>query len=93
MTESAVLGVQLLDEGLQIAYMKEGDAKANGLVFQRSVFVPSGSDYDDELEAVAETLRALLADVLEDEEAVEALPQRPEADEPDESLFTFGEEV
>lgn len=78
-TEPQVIGVSLTDGGIELAYMQLADIRQNGLAWQHRVFVPDGSDYDDEIEAVTDALQALLVDVLEDEKT--ALPVEVPHDE------------
>lgn len=69
-----LVGVQLLAEGVELIYaILPRDVRKNGLMWQHSVLVPRGSDYDLEIEAVEEALSALLEDVLEDEATAESV--------------------
>ena len=52
------------------------DARANGVIHNHTLYVPAGIDYDDELAAVTDAVKALLDDVLED------LPLLPPAGRP-----------
>lgn len=44
----------------------ESDVREKGIILNHTLFVPSGQDYDDELQGVVDAVGALLADVLED---------------------------
>lgn len=44
----------------------EKDVREKGIILNHTLFIPSGQDYDDELQAVVDAVGALLADVLED---------------------------
>lgn len=84
-TEPTVIGVSLTDNGIELAYMQLADIRQNGLQWQHRVFVPDGSDYDDEIETITDALQALLVDVLEDEKSAPAvLLVEDEEDEDDE---------
>ncbi len=75
------------DGGLAITYGRlRRDVRKNGLMWQHTVVVPAGSDYDDELEAVGEALQSLLEDVLEDQKTAEEidLTEPEEEDDDDE---------
>ena len=53
--------------GLALEYTEPAqDIRTNGLVVNKIVFVPPGSDYDNEIEDVRVAVQALLADVEED---------------------------
>lgn len=53
-------------------------------MWQHTVQIPVGSDYDDEIEAVTEALRALLEDVLDDETRAEPIELQEEEEDDDE---------
>lgn len=61
-----LLSVNFEQAGINIAYVDPGDVKASGLVMTRQLFVPYGSEYDDEIDVVVDALNALLLDALED---------------------------
>lgn len=70
------------DGGVVLTYGRvPQDIRKNGLMWQHSVQIPAGSDYDEELEAVSDALQALLEDVLEDEETAEAIDLDEEEEE------------
>lgn len=78
---TAVVAIALGDEGVELTYVRvPQDIRKNGLAWTHSVQIPRGSDYDDELEELADALNALLTDVLEDEPTAEPieLPERVE---------------
>lgn len=81
-----LLGVQILDEGIELAYMRlPADVRKNGLVWQHAVLAPHNSDYDDEIADVMDALTALLEDVIEDEALAEPVdPEVPEDDDEEE---------
>lgn len=81
-----VVGVGLLQEGIEIAYVRlPQDLRKNGLMWQHTVLVPRGSDYDDEIETFEAALRDLLVDALDDENRAEPVePIVPDDDEEDE---------
>lgn len=55
------------DGGLQIGYYAPGtDVKANGVILLSTLVVPPDDEYDDEIEAVLDAIKHLVADVLED---------------------------
>lgn len=79
-------GIEFGPDGVAMSYIRlPADVRKNGLAWRHQVLVPSGSDYDDELEALAEAAGALLADVLDDEDRAEPvdLPDEEESDEED----------
>ena len=84
--EPVLVSVELLgDAGLSLRYLQyPKDVRKNGLTWQHQVFVPRGSDYDDELDAVDEALQALLADVLDDEDRAEPIDPEEEEEDDDE---------
>lgn len=84
-TKAVLHGVSLMEDGsIELAYMRMPvDLRVNRLMWQHSVIVPAGSDYDEEIDAVYEALTALLDDVLDDEDRVEPMPLGQE-DEDDE---------
>lgn len=86
MQDVEIVGINLLEDGgVELVYLKiPDDAKANGLLWKHAVHIPAKSDYDDELEAVHEALRALLLDVLDDESRVEVAQLIEDEDEDDE---------
>lgn len=70
--ELQILGVQFLDEGVEIGYMRvPADVRKNGLLWTHAVVIPRDSDYEDELEAFQEALKDLLLDALDDEDRAE----------------------
>jgi hypothetical protein len=70
--ERRITSVELGAEGWGIGYMTiPTDIRKNGLMWQHHVFVPIGSDYDEELDAAYIALSDLLDDVLDDEERAE----------------------
>lgn len=72
------------DGGLVIHYGRlPRDVRKNGLMWQHTVQVPADSDYDDELEAVQEAVKALLEDVLDDENRAEPIEMDQEEEEED----------
>lgn len=82
-----ISNVELLDGAVAISYVRlPQDMRKNGLLWQHTVVVPIGSDYDDELEAFTDALQELLADVLDDETRAEPVEVEPikEQEEDDE---------
>lgn len=79
-------GIDISPDGVSISYLRLPlDIRKNGLAWRHQVFVPAGSDYDDELEALNDAALALLADVLDDEDRAEPIePQEEEDDDDDE---------
>ena len=77
------LQLEVLPDGsLGLTYMTAPvDVRVNGLTFRHQILVPIGSDYDDEIEAVIDSLRALLEDALEDAEVLEPAPLEDETDD------------
>lgn len=74
--------VDLDADGLSLAYMEfPQDVRKNGLTWQHRVFVPRGSDYDDEIDAAVEALQALLTDVLDDIDRAEPVELAEDEDE------------
>lgn len=59
------------------------DARQNGVILNHTLLVPMGADYDDELEAVQESILALIRDVLEDFPELEPLRLPQAADDED----------
>lgn len=51
------------------------DARQNGVVLNHTLYVPTGADYNDEIDAVQDAILALIGDVLEDLPNLE--PMRP----------------
>lgn len=79
-----LMGIDFGPEGLGLGYTRvPADIRKNGLAWQHQVFVPHGSDYDDEIEALVEAARALLADVLDDEDRAEPIELTEEDEEDD----------
>lgn len=77
-----ISGVEIVPEGVSISYMRvPRDVRKNGLLWQHNVVVPTGSDYDDEIETFMDALQALLVDVLEDEETAEPIEPTTDEDE------------
>lgn len=77
-----VAAVEFLPDGVAITYMVEpDDVRVNGLVSQHRLFVPSGSDYDDELEEAEGAIKSLLADALDDLETVDHVHEKEEEEE------------
>lgn len=55
------------DDSITIEFVTpDEDFKANGLALNHAIYIPSGEDYDDEIDAVRETVLELLADALDD---------------------------
>lgn len=55
------------DGSLQIGYLKPAeDVKANGAMHMRTIVIPAGDDYDDEIEAVMDAAAYAVRDILED---------------------------
>jgi hypothetical protein len=81
-----ILGFGLLaDGGVEVGYVRvPEDLKKNGLIWQHTVQIPRGSDYDDELDAVMEAIAVLTRDVLEDQELAEPIDIDEPEDEEDE---------
>lgn len=78
------LGV-MPDGGIEVGYVRlPTDLRKNGLLWHHSVSVPRGSDYDDELDDLMESLGALMRDVLEDEALAEPVERIEEDDDEDE---------
>lgn len=64
------------DGGLQIGYYTPStDVKASGVVLLSTLIIPVDDEYDDEIEAVLDAVKHLVADVLED------LPNLPALEE------------
>lgn len=83
--EVQITGVLLGDAGIEIGYVRvPADVRKNGLLWQHSVLVPFGSDYDDEIEEFQAALRALLMDALDDEDRAEPIEPEEEEDDDDE---------
>lgn len=76
-----VNGLAVVPEGIEISYFRLKDMKENGVLFRRVVLVPFGSDYDDELERLAEAIETVIADVEDDEQTLE--PFKPDDDDDD----------
>lgn len=65
------------DGGLQIGYYTPStDVKANGVILLSNLIVPPGDEYDDEIEAVLDAIKHLVADVLEDFPNLEAMEEQ-----------------
>lgn len=80
-----ITGLELHPEGIEIGYVRfPQDVRKNGLVWQHRVFVPSGSDYEDEIETFVDAMRALLLDALDDEDRAE--PVDPDDEDEDEEV-------
>ena len=53
-----ILGVQFLDEGVEVAYMRvPADVRKNGLLWTHAVLIPRDSDYEDELDTFQQGLK------------------------------------
>lgn len=79
--ELQILGLQFLEEGVEIGYMRvPADVRKNGLLWTHAVVIPRNSDYEDELDAFQEALKDLLVDALDDEDRAEPV-DLPDADE------------
>ena len=69
-----ILGVQFLDEGVEVAYMRvPADVRKNGLLWTHAVLIPRDSDYEDELDTFQQGLKDLLLDALDDEDRAEPI--------------------
>lgn len=83
--QTQITGISLMAEGIEIGYVRlPADVKKNGLVWSHAVLVPRDSDYEDEIEALETSIRALLDDALEDQdlaESVDLTTEDPEEDE------------
>jgi phosphoribosylformylglycinamidine (FGAM) synthase-like amidotransferase family enzyme len=51
-------------------YLPDTDVKAPGVARMQTLLIPTGFEYDDEINAVIEAARMLVLDVLEDFEAL-----------------------
>ena len=49
-----------------IEYVNVADCKENGMELDNQLIIPSGKEYDDEIEAVRDAIHAALEDALED---------------------------
>lgn len=79
--ELQILGLQFLEEGVEIGYMRvPADVRKNGLLWTHAVVIPRNSDYEDELDAFQEALKDLLVDALDDEDRAEPV-DLPDVDE------------
>lgn len=86
MEATQILNVEITPDGLGVTYGRvPRDIRKNGLVWQHRVLVPYGSDYDDEIETFTDALKALLADVLDDEDRAEPIELDPQEDEDDDN--------
>lgn len=80
--EIQITSVVLQDHGIEIGYVRmPQDVRKNGLVWQHKVFVPAGSDYDDEIEAFGVALQELLDDALDDEQRAEPIDMDEDEEE------------
>lgn len=81
-----ITGLEPLPEGgVVISYGRfPEDVRKNGLMWQHSVNVPAGTDYDDELTTLMDALRTLLLDVLDDETRAEPVDIEEEEEDEDE---------
>lgn len=79
-----VSAVEFGPDGLLVTYQRiPTDIRKNGLIWQHAVLVPHGSDYDDEIEELVASLRALLLDVLDDEDRAEPIELTEEQEQDD----------
>lgn len=78
-----ISGLQILPEGVEIAYVRTSDVKENGLMFRRVLLVPFGADYEDELEQLAEAIHTVVADAEDDEDVLEPMRLEGSGDEDD----------
>jgi len=63
-------------DGVVIDYCLPGqDARANGVILNHVMYIPTGGDYADEIEAVTFAAAALIADVLEDLPNIQPMPE------------------
>ncbi len=82
MSELQITGIALSETGIEVGYLHvPDDVRKNGLVWQHSVQIPRGSDYDDEIETFEQALLALLEDVLDDQDTAEPIEMTEEEDE------------
>lgn len=51
-------------------YLPDADVKGHGLARMQTLIISKGGQYDDELDAVLEAAKLLIADVLEDFDAL-----------------------
>ena len=80
-----ISGVAFHAEGVEVAYVRlPRDVRKNGLVWQHSLMIPHGSDYDDEIETLLQALTDLLQDALDDEDRAEPIEPVDPEDEDDE---------
>lgn len=84
--ELIVNGIEVTPEsGVVIHYGRfPRDVRKNGLIWNHSVHIPAGSDYDDELDTALEAIKDLLADALDDEDRVEPIEIPEEEEQEDE---------
>lgn len=59
------------------------DARVNGVLLNHTLFIPAGSDYDDEISALQTAACGLLEDVLEDLPALEPIQAQRQVDDDD----------
>ena len=78
-----ITGIALTQAGgIEVGYVRlPQDVRKNGLVWQHTVQIPRGSDYDEELDDLMDALVVLLTDVLEDEATAEPIDMPDEEDE------------
>lgn len=82
--ELQIRNIDMAENGMALSYIRlPTDARKNGLVWQHNVLVPYGSDYDDEIADVVVALKALLVDVLDDEDRAEVIEPIQENEEED----------
>lgn len=60
------------------------DALRNGIVLNHTLLVPTGADYDDEIDDVRRAVIALVDDVLEDLPHLERISLEPPTEDDDE---------
>lgn len=72
-TQITILSAKFGDEGVRVRY---GEIYPNGLWCERTLNVPFNTDYDDEIDAVAGAITALVADVLDDTTRMQAIDVR-----------------
>lgn len=80
-----IRSVNFVEDAVFVEFFSPADdIKANGVIINHSIAVPTGESYDDEIEALTDAVFALLEDVLEDIPGLEPADLSPPEEEDDE---------
>ncbi len=59
-------GISFEEQVVMVQFLDPDDVKGNGAQRHQQLYIPRGDDYDDEIEAVEDAVKYLIADINED---------------------------